>query len=192
MNYCQWYHTNPFFNSIDTSEFTTNNRLQYGMNIGSGFSAVSSNNSFSTMYYNPYFTYKATSKLYIKTSFLTINQSTNGLKVMPTANGNLNPGQSQSVVIRTSALYKLNNKVNIYATLYGQTGNSGKYDYKPGIYPSGSIAENGRGGALGLEYQISDRVKFSGAFQYQEGFRYNPYQTYYSDLYNPLFSPLFP
>lgn len=176
----------PLFHSIDTADFSNSKKVQYGLQMGTGFSSYAG--GMSSTYYNPYVTFKASKKLFVQTGITTQNYNIGGFSATPSFGKSL-PNQSQSVVVNTSALYKVNSKLNVYTAMYGSFGQSGMVtNGSNNALFQQTYGNDSRGVSFGLEYQLRENVKISGQFQYIKNAPYNPLESQ-RNFMSPYYSP---
>ena len=179
-----------FYHPVDTNGFTANKKAQYGFQMGTGFSSFAG--GMSSTYYNPYVTIKASQNLFIQTGISSINNNIGGFSMVPSFGKTIAPNQSQSVVVNSSALYKVNGKLNLYAALYGSFGESNMYSSQlTSNFNQQAYGTDSKGATVGFDYKLLENVKISGTFNYIKNQSYNP-NSLSSNYMNPFnTSPFF-
>ena len=163
-------------------------KTDYGIQVGTQFSASSYGTGFST-FISPHLTYRLSKRFSLSGGVSIVNTSLNGLSCTPsspdeyTVNGNFT-----SALVFLSGHYLLNDRLTISGTAYKQFNLFGNI---PGYKGFGS--NDAQGVYMNIRYKILENVHLEAGFSYSKG--YNPYNSFSNDPFtnsfcDPFYHPI--
>ena len=190
---------NNYFLSLDSASIKYLNREnknsfsikkpKFGMEIGTGLSHFSGGGSMVNTYVAPHLSFDVNAKLKINIGGIFVQGNTPGMSSFYDNSQNFTLNRAGAYTLYAQGMYQLNKRVVV-------TGSAMKEKYaipRPKIIP-GVMDLNYKSFSMGINYKITDYLKFAAEFRFSEGI--NPYYTpysrriapYYSSFYHPSFT----
>jgi hypothetical protein len=177
-----------FQSAQDHSDSFIPKKMDYGLQIGSGFAAFSGGSAFST-YISPHMSYGISKRFRLSGGITILNAYLNlGSRYSSLLNETSVKGSNTSALVYLSGEYLLGNRITIEGTVYKQFNLFGN---TPG-YKSFQ-ANDPQGIYMSVRYKIMEHLQFEAGFGYSKG--YNPDNPFYANPFgnqytDPFYHPI--
>ena len=167
-------------------KFYIPHKLDYGIQVGTQFTASSYASGFST-FVSPHLSYGLSKRFSLSGGVTIINTTLNGQYYTPFTSETFGNTNFTTATVFLSGQYLLNDKVTITGSAYKQFNVFGK---APGYSSFGN--NDAHGIYLDVHYKITDHISIEGSFGYSQGnslydyYRHDPFNRTIGD---PFFRP---
>lgn len=177
------HHAQALVSDVDsTNAFNKQQRLQFGMSLGTGVSFTSGYGAGVNTWLAPHMSYRVSPKFTVDAGLRLETNSLNNHTYFTLADGSTYGfyKPTTALLLYASGSYDVSKKMRLTGTVFGGTQT---YDL-PGLQP-GSYKLNTYGGSLNMEYKLGEHSSISAGVQISRG------PSYASPYDSPLGSPFF-
>ncbi len=160
-----------------------NDKINYSVTVGSGFSSFTGNTSMLSSYIAPSINYQVNDKLFLSVDGVIMQNNFNGFENnnLPVQGYSYNSSVS-NYGINSTAYYQLNDKFSIYGNAAYFENQSVFSNYQSNVYNN-----DYKSISIGMGYKVNDNLQFNFQYRYSDGL--NPMFNNYSPFYNRGYHP---